>query len=227
MNPADYPTAWDHPATRRAWAGHMAMNIIGLVGWPAVWVGMLYLLIGFLSQGFIFLFVVPLCYAFYRAVIQLLYFPPAFHMLRVLQAYPWQVLSNVPKGLDEHPEAEGNGIWIELPHPVGPLKKGIPLTFVSHHRSSWWLRHIGGPRTKPERKAKLEPLWFAGDPRFIGVVAAPSKNAGAPRRLHFLYQPSAFTKGAARKQWDDVGPSDIERARRAGARFLGVVPSAR
>jgi len=200
----------------------MAMNVIGLIGWIAAWVGLLYVLIVFLSQGFIFLFVLPLCYCVYRALIQLRYFRPAFCMAQVLRTYPWQVLPGVRRGLDEHPEAEDDGIWIEVPNPASRAK-GIPLVFVRHHRAYWWMRRIGGPRTKPEFKAQLEPLWFAGDPRFLGVVAAPAKGGDAPRRLHFLYQPSAFSKTATRRQWEDASPADVERARRAGALFLNTV----
>jgi len=226
VNPPDYRTAWDHLPTRRAWWGHMAMNVAGLVGWPAAWIGLLYVLVVFLSRGFAFLFALPLCYALYRAVIQLRYLPTAIHMLRVLQQYPWQLLSHTPRGLDEHPDAEDGGIWIEFPDPAGRGDKGIPLTFVKHHRAYWWLRHIGGPRTKPEVKAQLEPLWFAGDPRFLGVVAVTGRRGVAPRRLHFLYRPSAFEQRAVRRQWDDATPEDLERARRAGARFLASASAA-
>ncbi|GAB2443520.1 hypothetical protein GCM10027162_43380 [Streptomyces incanus] len=84
----------------------------------------------------------------------------------------------------------------------------------------------GGPRTKPALKAQLEPLWFAGDPRFLGVVAVSSRDGKAPRRLHFLYQPSAFDERAPRRSWEGADPADLERARRAGARFVDAVPPA-
>lgn len=157
----------------------MAMNVIGLIGWIATWFGLLYVLIVYLSQGFVFLFVLPLCYCVYRVLVQLRYFPTAFRMVRVLRTYPWQVLPGVPRGLDEHPEAEDAGIWVEIPNPTGHAK-GVPLVFVKHHRAYWWMRRIGGPRTKPLLKAQLEPLWFAGDPRFLGVLAASAKGGDAP-----------------------------------------------
>ncbi|MGW0595758.1 hypothetical protein ACWD11_01290 [Streptomyces sp. NPDC002776] len=203
----------------------MAMNVVALVGWPVAWIGLLYVLAVFLSPGFAFLVSLPLCYAMYRAVLQLRCFPTALHILRVLQHYPWQLLPHTPRGLDEHPDAEDGGIWIEFPNPARPEGRRIPLTFVKHHRAYWWLRHIGGPRTKPALKARLEPLWFAGDPRFLGVVAVSGRRGAAPRRLHFLYRPSAFEQRAARRQWDDATPDDLERARRAGARFLASAPA--
>lgn len=221
MNPADYPTAWDHPPTRRAWVGHMAMNGLGLIGWIGGWI----VLLGISTRTpnwVVWVFMPYFFYGAYRAFIQVRYFPLAFHMLRVLRAYPWQLLLGVPRGLDEHPDAEDKGIWIELPSP-GDRTKKIPLTFVKHHRAYWWLKRIGGPRTKPALKAQLEPLWFAGDPRFLGVVAARAKGGSAPRRLHFLYQPSAFNKAAPRRQWEDASPADLERARHAGALLLDAV----
>lgn len=226
LNPADYPTASSHPPTRRAWAGHMVMNVVGLVGWVGGWIALLGIST-YTPNWVVWVFMPYFVYGGYRAVVQCRYFPTAFHMLRVLQEYPWQVLSNVPRGVDEHPDAEDDGIWIEFPSPTDRLKKGIPLTFVKHYRASWWLRHIGGPRTKPERKAQLEPLWFAGDPRFLGVVAVSTRDGNAPRRLHFLYRPSAFDRRAQRRQWEDASPTDLERARRAGARFLGSAPARR
>lgn len=192
MKPADCATGWDHPPTRRAWTQHMAMNIVGLAGWPTAWTGQLYVLVVYLSPGFAILLAPTLCYALYRTVIQLSYFPAAFRMRRVLREYPWQLFFTLPRGVDEHPDAEDDGVWIEFPDPTAPAQRGVPLTFVKHHRSYWWLRHIGGPRTKPALKEQLEPLWFAGDPRSLGVVAVSTRNGLAPRRLHFLYRPSAF-----------------------------------
>ncbi|WAZ23841.1 hypothetical protein STRCI_005211 [Streptomyces cinnabarinus] len=196
----------------------MSMNVIGLVGWAGGWV----LLLGISTRTpnwAVWIFMPYFVYGFYRTLVQLRCLPTALRTLQVLQHYPWQLLPNAPRALDEHPDAEVGEMWIELPDPSSRGKRGIPLTFVKHFRAYWWLRHIGGPRTRPELKAMLEPLWFAGDPRFLGVVAVNGRR-GAPRRLHFLYQPSALDARAARREWDGITPEDIERARRAGARFL-------
>jgi len=225
VNSADYPTAWDHPPTRRAWAGHMAMNVLGLLGWIGGWVALLGISTH-TPNWVVWIFMPYFLYGAYRTVVQVRYFPLAFHMLRVLRTYPWQLFPDVSRGLDEHPDAENGGIWIELPNP-GDCSKAIPLVFVKHHRAYWWMRRIGGPRTKPALKAQLEPLWFVGDPRFVAVVAAPGRGAAAPRRLHFLYQPSAFYKSAARRHWEDASPVDLELARRAGALLLDAVPRSR
>ncbi|WP_328873573.1 hypothetical protein OHT76_27750 [Streptomyces sp. NBC_00287] len=203
----------------------MAMNVVGLVGWIGGWVALLGISTHTPNWA-VWIFMPYFVYGLYRAVIQLRYFPTALQTLRTLQHYPWQLLTHTPRGLDEHPEAEDGGMWIEFPDPARPEGRRIPLTFVKHHRAYWWLRHIGGPRTKPELKARLEPLWFAGDPRFLGVVAVNGRRGAAPRRLHFLYRPSAFEQRAERRQWDDVTPDALERARRAGARFLESAPAA-
>ncbi|MFD7689317.1 hypothetical protein [Streptomyces sp. NPDC059781] len=199
----------------------MAMNTIGAVGWAGVWVALL--AVSTQSPNWVTWFFMPyFIYGIYRLIVQLTYFPAAFKMLRILCEYPWQVLCNVSRGIDDHADAEARGVWIELPHPAGRLGEMIPLTFVKHHRSFWWLRRIGGPRTKPELKRQLEPLLFAGDPRFLGVVAALSPS-DRPKRLHFLYQPSAFDENATRRAWADAHFVDLERARRAGARLAGAV----
>ncbi|WP_193473667.1 hypothetical protein [Streptomyces griseomycini] len=199
----------------------MAMNVMGMVGWVGGWVVLLE--ISTRSPNWVaWAFMPYFVYGPYRAVIQIRYFPAACNMLRTLREYPWQVLYGVPRGIDEHPDAESSGVWIELPHPAGSLDKGVPLTFVKHHRAFWWLRRIGGPRTKTELKRQLEPLLFAGDPRFLGVIAAVSAS-GRPKRLHFLYQPSAFDEKANARRWVEVNPVDLERARRGGARRLDAV----
>ncbi|MFD7771156.1 hypothetical protein [Streptomyces sp. NPDC059787] len=203
------------------------MTFLGMICWPAVWVGMLYALIAWTSQVFVVLFVLPLCYVLYRAVVQVQHVTHALRMQPIIREYAWQVLFDAPRGIDEHPDAEDRGIWIEFPVPSEGSGKGVPLTFVKHHRAFWWLRRIGGPRTSLELKHQLEPLWFAGDPRFLGVVAVPSKSGGAPKRLHFLYRPSIFEQRDTRRYWSGVDPADLERARRAGARVaVAVQPTA-
>ncbi|MGC0331662.1 hypothetical protein RKD23_004652 [Streptomyces sp. SAI-170] len=197
----------------------MALSAAGLLAWPASFVGLLYVLVVFLSPAFSPLFALLLCYSTYRSFVQLHHVGSALNAIRVLQTYPWRTLHDTARSLGDHPEAEAKGMWIEFPLPQGDTETGVPLVFVKHYRSLWWLRRIGGPRTKPELKAQLDTLWFAGDPRFLGVVAVPAKNGASPRRLHFLYQPSAFDSRAARRHWEDVTPYDAERARRAGARL--------
>ncbi|SDP65929.1 hypothetical protein SAMN04487981_13167 [Streptomyces sp. cf386] len=58
----------------------------------------------------------------------------------------------------------------------------------------------------------VDEVWFAGDPRFLGVVAVPG-----PRRLMGVAQREAVTSQmSARKR--GVSPEARERAKAAGAR---------
>ncbi len=214
MNPADYATAWDHPLSRRAWVSHLVVNVVGLIGWLAAWIGLLAVLVVFLSPGFAFLFVPFLIYSLYRAVIQLRYFPAAFRMRRILQTYPWQILRNVPSGLSKHPEVPGRQYgWFELPNPAHPEQR-LPLVFAQHLRTEWWSRRLA-PRAKPELKAQVEVMWFAGDPRFIGLIAAPAPSGKAPRHLHIVQQQLTVEDGRSFADWGAT-PEDIERGRRVG-----------
>lgn len=74
------------------------------------------------------------------------------------------------------------------------------------------------PRAKPELKAEIGVVWLAGDPRFIGVIAAPASDDSTPRRFRFLSQQTGSDGG--RRSVADWGATaeDIERGRRAGVR---------
>lgn len=225
MYAPEYPTAWDHVPTRHAWMRQMAMNVVGLVGWIATWVGLLAVLVVFLSPGFAFLFFPFMAYSLYRAVAQIARFRFTAHIHRVLVQYPWQILTDVPRGLAKHPEARDEGMWFEFRSPERP-EEAVPLVCVKHLRARWWMKRVGGPRTKPQLKAQIEPLWFAGDPRFIAVIAASDRRAEAPKRLHVLYQRPALDKTVEPAAWG-ASPADLERARRAGARVPDPDPQPR
>jgi len=195
----------------------MTMNVVGQVVWIAVYPGVLYVMVVFTSRAFVPVFTPFLLYSFYRFFVQLTYFPWALRMRRILREYPWQVLEGVPSGLGRYPGARDDGIWFEFRNPVSPDER-IPLVFIKHQRAYWWMKRMDGPRTKPERRAQIEPLWFAGDPRFLAVIAAPGRDGKAPKRLHVLYQRSVFDRRCAPQSWGaGAGAADVERARRAGA----------
>lgn len=197
MNPEAYRVAWDYPPARRAWAGHMLMNFTGLLGWIASWFGLLYVLVVLLSPGFSFLFALPLCYCFYRSTVQLCYFRPALRMRRIMLVYPWQVLRCIPYGLADHSKVVSKHYgWFEFSHPVRPQYR-LPLVFPRHHRTEWWHRRMA-PHAKPVLKAELETIWFAGDPRFIGLIAVPDGRGTRPRRLHVLEQRTTLREGQRR-----------------------------
>ncbi|AWW39315.1 MULTISPECIES: hypothetical protein [Streptomyces] len=192
----------------------MAMNVLGLIGWIVGWWALLYVLIVFLSPGFTFLFVLPLGYCAYRFVAQLGYFFPAIRMRRILRTYPWRIVEQVPHGLTEHPDVPGkkNG-WFEFANPARSEQR-IPLVFPTHFRTEWWHRRMA-PRAGARLKQEIETVWFAGDPRLVGLIAAPARSGSGPRRLHVLEQWMPAGNGRILTDWG-VTPDDIERGRRVG-----------
>ncbi|WP_405821667.1 hypothetical protein OG241_36825 [Streptomyces sp. NBC_01390] len=222
MQPTAYPTAWEHPPTQRAWIQHMIMIGARLVGWSAAWFGCLFLIVGTPTWvGWIFLPV--LVYATFRSVLQLAYFRPSIRIQRILRQYPWLLLTDVPRGRNKHPQAQEDEMWFEFPNPEKPEEQ-IPLLFLSNMRTLWWMKRFGTVRTKPELKAQIEPLWFAGDPRFIAVVAATGRGGQAPKRLHLLYQRTATgRRGGTPIDWN-ASAGALDRARRAGAHVPDSAP---
>ncbi|MDT9697723.1 hypothetical protein [Streptomyces sp. P17] len=191
------------------------MNAVGLIGWIAVWVGLLAVLVGFLSQGFIVLFIPLLAYSMYRVVLQLFYFPAALRMRRILRVYPWQIVREPSFGLGKHPEVEGKQHgWFEFPNPSRPGQR-LALVFPHHLRTEWWNRRMA-PRAKSELKAQIAIVWFAGDPRFIGLIAAPTSGREGPRRMHILRQQMKPEDSVHAVGWGATA-EDIERGRLAGS----------
>ncbi|WP_143658448.1 hypothetical protein [Streptomyces sp. Tue6028] len=222
MHPTEYPTAWHHPSTRRAWVHHMVLIVVRSVGWVATWLGSLFLVVA-TPRWIGWAFLLLLVYATFRAVLQLAYLGPSIQIQRVLWQYPWQFLTDVPRGRNKHPGLQDDAMWLELPNPEDPEQR-IPLPFLSTMRTFWWMRRFGTTRTKPELKAQIEPLWFAGDPRFVAVVAATGRGGKGPKRLHLLYQRAAAgRRGADPVHWNAC-PAALERARRAGAHVPESVP---
>ncbi|GGS77003.1 hypothetical protein GCM10010270_56170 [Streptomyces violaceus] len=217
MNPTDSSVAWEHPPTRRAWLQQLAVNTLALLGWVALWVALLAILVVFLSPGYTILFVPFLLYSFYRAFLQLFVLPVVFQTRRVLQEYPWRLHSGVPHGLADRPDVVGRQFgWFEFPNPARPEER-LPMVFPRHWGVGWWHRRMA-PRAKPELKAQIGVVWLAGDPRFIGVIAAPASDESTPRRFRFLSQQTGSDGG--RRSLADWGATaeDIERGRRAGVR---------
>lgn len=220
MNPADrHPTAWEHPPTRRAWGKQLVMNVAALVAWIASWFALLAVYTVFLGPGFVILVVPFLMYSFYRAFLQLFVISAVFRMRRVLRVYPWQLSHEIQYGLTERADVVGRQFgWFEFPNPAR-LEESLPMVFGRHWGVGWWSRRMA-PRAASELKAQISEIWFAGDPRFIGVLAAPASGRAAPRRLRFLHQQTGSDGG--RRGLADWGATaeDIERGRRAG-----VVPA--
>jgi hypothetical protein len=216
MNPTAHSVAWEHPPTRRAWSLQLTANTLALLGSITLWVALLAILVVFLSPGYTILFVPFLLYSFYRAFLQLFVLPVVFRMRRVLKEYPWRLYSDAPHGLADRADVVGRQYgWFEFPNPSRPEQK-LAMVFPRHWGVGWWHRRMA-PRATPELKAQIRVVWFAGDPRFTGVIAAPTSDESTARRFRFLNQQTGAEGG--RHSVADWGATaeDIERGRRVGA----------
>lgn len=214
MNLIACPTAWSHSPTRWAWSLHVLTSVLGAIGWASCWI----LLLGVSTYGHqwaVWIFMPYLLYGPYRVAMQLKIILTAFLMLRILRAYPWMIIRDAPRGLSDRPEVASSQYgWFEFPNP-GRQGHLLPLVFASHLRTGWWTKRMSS-HAKPKLKAHIDTVWFAGDPRFIGVVAAPARK-GTPRRLHVIEQRISERSGQRFIDWCATS-EDIERGRRAGVK---------
>ncbi|MFD3575090.1 hypothetical protein [Streptomyces sp. NPDC058644] len=191
----------------------MLKNVAGLIGWVGVWIALLGISLKTPNWA-VWVFMPYWIYSPWRMLVQLSYIPSALRMLRILRSYPWQVLRGVPNGLTKNPEIEGNQFgWFELPNPANPQQQ-LPLVFTKHFRVTWWHRRMA-PRAKPQLKSQIETIWFAGDPRMIGLIAAPNPSGTMPRRMMMLNQRLRKANTIRVTEWG-VTPPDLEQARHAG-----------
>ncbi|WP_193776489.1 hypothetical protein [Streptomyces sp. E2N166] len=189
------------------------MNVIGFIGWVGGWVALLGVSL-YLDDWVVWVFLPYFLYGPYRALTQLRYFPAALWIRRILRTYPWQVLHGVPYGLSDRPEVLTRHYgWFELPIPGRPGQL-LPVVFTQHLRLEWWSRRMA-PRAKLRLKAQIEEIWFAGDVRFVGVIAVPTRKGLAPRRLHVIEQRMDEQSSRRFIDWG-AGPDDIERGQQAG-----------
>jgi len=191
------------------------MNVVALVAWIALWFALLAVLSVFLEPGYA-VFVAPfLLYSFYRAFLQLFVIGAVIRMRRVLRVYPWQLSHQPPHGLANRTDVVGKQFgWFEFPNPGKP-EKLLTMVFAQHWGVGWWSRRMA-PRATSEHKAQIGSVWLAGDPRFIGVLAAPASDGTTPRRFRFLHQRTGSDGG--RRTVADWGATaeDVARGRRAG-----------
>lgn len=193
----------------------MVMNVFGLIGWSGAWVMLLGLSLR-TPNWVLWIFMPYFIYGPYRVLIQLCCLPETLWMRRILQNYPWQILRCVPHGLTKRPEVKGRHYgWFEFPNPSRP-DHWIPLVFARHFRGEWWARRMA-PRAKPRLKIEIETLWFAGDPRFVGLIGVPTRGGTAPRRMRVIEQRTDAQSDQRFNDWDATA-EDIERGRRAGVR---------
>ncbi|MET7380271.1 hypothetical protein ABZT08_15875 [Streptomyces sp. NPDC005526] len=158
-------------------------------------------------------FLLPLAlYALYRTLLQRQYIVAALQTRRILKVYPWQARTTPESGIGQIPGAKSGDVWLAFPDPDQP--DGVVRVILhGHARSVWWRRRLGrGYET--EKTSQVAEVWFAGDPRFAGVVAVPG-----PRRLFLLYQLSSGNASAETER--NASPEAVVLARRAGVRVTG------
>ncbi|MGW5783599.1 hypothetical protein ACWEWK_06365 [Streptomyces sp. NPDC003757] len=191
----------------------MLMIVVGFFGWVSGWVTLFGLSV-YSADWLVWVFLPYFVYGPYRALTQLRYVPAALSMLRILRTYRWQVVREVPYGLTDRPEVLSRHYgWFEFPNPARP-DQWLPMVFTRHLRLEWWSRRMA-PRAKPRLKAQIEEIWFAGDARFVGVIAAPSRKREAPRRMQVMEQRMNHPLTSERLNDWGAGPEDIARGHRA------------
>ncbi|WP_437015649.1 hypothetical protein [Streptomyces sp. enrichment culture] len=192
-------TAYEDPATRWGYRrtalfrlGFFLFSIGLLVGWLCV--NVVFLTPVWLWVTFP-LFLV-LLYVWLVALGQLL---NVRRLRRILRVYPWQSSHGTAQ------IAKNGTTQLTFQDPERPEKQiSLKTGDWLGGKYSFWVRAV--------KAGAVDEVWFAGDPRFLGVIATPG-----PRRLVPLAQPEAVNdRASARKR--GVSPEARERARAAGAR---------
>ncbi|MFI5683775.1 hypothetical protein [Streptomyces sp. NPDC051636] len=158
---------------------------VGQILWPVAWVGLLEWYVTSPTWT-LWLFFVPMLYAFYRSFLQPAYITGAFRTRRLLREWPWKVFVAPESGIGKIPGGGMGDVWLSFPDPERPEEK-VPVILHGHIRSAWWRRRLGRGFTT-RKTAQVKEIWFAGDPRAAGVIAVPG-----PRRLFVIYQRSSHS----------------------------------
>jgi hypothetical protein len=189
------PVAWNRRGTKAAWNVWVLQHSAKSIGWFGAQVGLLYVT---LLLPVWFAWVAPLFFGLlmYCLVTSLVRLSNARRMYLVLCTYPWQ------RQADGVRAKKGRYAVFVLPDPdkpnktVSPKEPGVLL--------KRWNRVV--------RKGFKGELWYAGDPRFMVVVAKPGlKSLGLAR------QPQAFDRRTSPRS-RGLSPEARRRALAIGAR---------
>lgn len=205
-HPTASATAWDDPATRDAWSRLFTFAVTGQILWPVVCAGAFYAML-LIGQWSMWLLLPIALYGLYRTFLQREYIASAVQARRILRAYPWQMHRTPESGIGQIPGAKLGDVWLAFANPDQP-ERDVPVILHGHAGSVWWRRRLGRGY-ESEKTRQVAEVWFAGDPRFAGVIAVPG-----PRRLFLLLQFAAPQSGADGEK--QASPEAVERARRAG-----------
>ncbi|GGZ39157.1 hypothetical protein [Streptomyces poonensis] len=191
-------TAYDDTATRWAWRRTAAFRLCTFLLSYGSFVLWLYVVV--MTPVWTLWVLMPALFVLiYVAMLNTVRFSGVLSLRRVLRVYPWQ---SVPGAAST---AKNGTTRFSFADPEQPDKQ-VSLRYGDWLGSGYtfWVRKV--------RSGGVDEVWFAGDPRFLGVVAVPG-----PRRLLSVAQREAVDdRMSARKR--GVSPEARERARAAGAR---------
>jgi hypothetical protein len=200
-NAVDVPltkTAYEDPATRRAWRRTAAFRLSAFLLSLGSFVAWLYAVL--LTPVWTLWVLFPALFVLiYLAMLNTARVLGIRSLRRVLRVYPWQ---SVPGAASL---AKNGTTRFSFADPERP-DKTVSLGYGSFLGSGYtfWVRRV--------RSGEVGEVWFAGDPRFLGVVAVPG-----PRRPFGVARRSAVDdRVSSRKR--GVSAEARERAKAAGAR---------
>lgn len=189
------PVAWEWQGTTAAWSGWVLQHSAKSIGWFGSQVALLYITL-LMPVWFVWIVVWFFGILMYCLVTSLVRLSNARRMYLVLRTYPWQQQADGVK------TQKGRYAVFVLPDPDNPSKTVSPKEpGVLLKR---WDRVV--------RKGFKGELWYAGDPRFMVVVAKPGlKSLGLAR------QPQAFDRRTSPRS-RGLSPDARRRALAIGAR---------
>ncbi|MEU8686183.1 hypothetical protein [Streptomyces sp. NPDC048611] len=191
-------TAWADPATRRAWRRTAVFRCAAVLGWMAGFPAWLFAVV--MTPAWLLVVWMPVLFVgIWYALLAAVAASSLMGMRRVLRVYPWQA------GIAEVRSKKNGSTQFLVPNPERPEKTvGLGFGGVIGTGRHFWVRAV--------KSGQVTTAWFAGDPRYLGVMATPG-----PRNLLQVAQREATdSRMSPRKR--GVSPGARALARAAGAR---------
>ncbi|MFE1176239.1 hypothetical protein [Streptomyces sp. NPDC058773] len=194
-----YKTAWEDPATRQAWRRTAMFRCGAVLGWILGFFAWLFAVVMTPVWLVWVLWMPMLCVGIWYALLAVISAASLTGTRRVLRVYPWQV------GITEVRSKKNGGTQFLVPNPERPEKTvGLGYGGAIGTGRHFWVRAV--------KSGQVTTVWFAGDPRYLGVMATPG-----PRNLLQVAQREAMdSRMSPRKR--GVSPEARALARAAGAR---------
>ncbi|MGW8975022.1 hypothetical protein [Streptomyces platensis] len=193
-----YKTAWEDPATRQAWRRTAMFRCAALLGWLLGFPTWLFAVV--MTPTWLLVLWLPVLWVgIWYTLLAMIAVTSLRGIRRVLRVYPWQV-----DVADVRSKKKGSTQFV-VPVPEQP-EKSVSLGYggLIGTGQHFWVRTM--------KSGAVTSAWFAGDPRYVGVVATPG-----PRNLLWVAQREATdSRMSPRKR--GVSPEARALARAAGAR---------